>query len=227
MSRPTVIRVTNVKEHDFEPVPGLPAPLPEGEAILWQGAPHWRAFSERAMHIRLVGLYFAALIAWGIAGGVADKAGAAVIAVSSLRLAGLGLVAVAVLCGYGWLVARTTLYTVTTKRVVMRIGIALPVTIQVPFALIDGAAVQMSAGGSGDIALTLRAGTRIAYLLLWPHARPWKYTRSEPSLRGIADVAAVAQVLGRALAASAEQAAVAVPVVPAASDRPAHVPAAA
>ncbi|MEY3475503.1 MAG: hypothetical protein RL087_1961, partial [Pseudomonadota bacterium] len=30
-------------EHEFEAAPGLPAPLPVGERILWQGAPQWRA----------------------------------------------------------------------------------------------------------------------------------------------------------------------------------------
>ena len=29
-------------EHEFEPVPGLPETLPEGESMLWQGKPGWR-----------------------------------------------------------------------------------------------------------------------------------------------------------------------------------------
>ena len=34
--------VTGDGDVDFEPVPGLPAPLPAGETLLWQGAPDWR-----------------------------------------------------------------------------------------------------------------------------------------------------------------------------------------
>ena len=29
----------HVPEHDFEPQPGLPEPLPRDETLLWQGAP--------------------------------------------------------------------------------------------------------------------------------------------------------------------------------------------
>ena len=71
----------------------------------------------------------------------------------------------------------------------MRIGIALPITIQMAFPMLDAAGLTTAADGTGDIALTLRPGQRIAYLLLWPHARPWKLMRAEPTLRGIADAA--------------------------------------
>ncbi len=82
--------------------------------------------------------------------------------------------------------------------------------------------------GAGDIALSLLSGQRIAYLVLWPHARPWKFKRCEPSLRAIPDAAVVAQILGRALAASASQPAKAVSIpVPVDADDDARVPAAA
>jgi hypothetical protein len=221
-------RVTAIKEHDFEPVPGLPAPLPEGESILWQGSPHWLPVARRAMHIRLCAVYFGLLIAWGIVGGIGDGTAVLGLAVSSARLAALGGAAIALLCGFAWLVARTTIYTVTTRRVVMRFGIALPIIIQIAYPMIDAASVSAGSDGDGDIALTLRQGHKIAYLVLWPHARPWKLAKTEPSLRGIKHVAGVAQILGRALAASAAQAAVPVSI-PVASQgvSGAHVPAAA
>jgi hypothetical protein len=40
--------------------------------------------------------------------------------------------------------------------------------------------------------------------MLWPHARPWRMARAEPSLRAIPDAAHAGQILGRALAASAD-----------------------
>lgn len=203
-------RETSIKEHDYEPVPGLPADLPEGESILWQGAPHWRALAIRAMHIRLFAIYFAILVVWGVVGGVSDGETVRAIAVSALRLTGLGCVAIGLLTGYAWLAARSTMYTITTRRVVMRFGIALPVTIQIAYKMIDAAGVSTGANGAGDIALTLRQDQRVAYLVLWPHARPFRMKRSEPAFRGIQDAAAVAKILGRALPASASQPAKAV-----------------
>jgi len=57
--------------------------------------------------------------------------------------------------------------------------------------------------GTGDIALSVRDEERIGYLILWPHARPWRYARPEPSLRGLGDVDAVASLLSQALASNA------------------------
>jgi hypothetical protein len=47
----------------------------------------------------------------------------------------------------------------------------------------------------GDIAIELDGPDRIAYLHLWPHARPWELNRPQPMLRALADVAAVGSLL--------------------------------
>ena len=217
-----------MNEHDYEPLPGLPAPLPEGETILWQGTPSWKAFARRAMRVRLVAAYFALLALWGAAGQVASDSGFEQVAVSCLRIGALASAAIAILVLFAWLVARTTMYTITTRRVVMRFGIALPITIQISFRMIDSASAHICSDGSGDIALNLLSSQRIAYLVLWPHARPWKLTKAQPTLRGIPDAAAVAQILGRALAVSASQPARTISIPVAAADGAgARVPAAA
>lgn len=194
-----------MNEHDFEPMPGLPAPLPAGETILWQGSPNWEVLSRRALRVRVVGMYFLVLVAWGISGNISAGTPSMDIAISALRLSALAVVALALLALFAWLVARTTIYTITSRRVVMRFGIALPITIQIAFPMIDAAGLRTWPDGAGDIALALRPGQRIAYLVLWPHASPWKLMKAEPALRGVPDAAAVAQILGRALAASASQ----------------------
>lgn len=216
-----------MREHDYEPIPGLPALLPQGETILWQGAPRWQTFGRRAMRLRTVGGYFALLGLWGIIGWYSSGMSAADVALSTLRLSALGCAAIALLMLFAWLVARTTMYTITTHRVVMRFGIALPITIQMSFNMIASADVHMWADGAGDVALTLIPGRRIAYLVLWPHARPWKMAKAQPTLRSIPDAAKVAQTLGRALAASAAQPAKAVATAHAPVDADASVPAAA
>jgi hypothetical protein len=217
-----------MNEHDYEPVPGLPAVLPQGETILWQGAPCWRTLARRAMRVRLVAGYFVLLAAWGVSGRLAAGMPPSEVALSTLRLGALATVAIALLMLFAWLVARTTLYTVTTHRVVLRFGIALPITIQIPFRMIDSAGTHIWSDGTGDIAVSLMPGQRIGYMVMWPHARPWKLTRTQPALRGIADAAAVGLIVGRALAASASQPAKAVSIpVADAPGAGAHVPAAA
>ena len=217
-----------MNEHDYEPIPGLPAPLPPGETILWQGSPNWEVLARRALRVRMVGMYFVILIAWGISGNMSAGTPAIDTALSALRLSVLAVVALALLVLFAWLVARTTIYTITTRRVVMRFGIALPITIQIAFSMIDAAGLHVWSGDAGDIALALRPGQRIAYLVLWPHARPWKLTKAEPTLRSVPDAAAVAQILGRALAASASQPAKPVSVpADVVTDSGAQIPAAA
>jgi len=49
-------------EHDSEPVRGLPAVLPEGERVLWQGAPNWRSLALNAYHVRTLAYYFGAMV---------------------------------------------------------------------------------------------------------------------------------------------------------------------
>lgn len=196
-------RAYALREHGPEPVPGLPEPLPADEAVLWQGAPSVRALVTSVFHLRLIALYFFALGAWSVASSLSDGGTAADAAVGGLRLAALGAVPIALLALYARAIARTTVYTITSRRVVLRIGVALPVTINLPFAAVAGAGVRTGQGGTGDIALALTATHGVPWAMLWPHARPWRFGRAEPSLRALPDVAAVAAILARALAAEA------------------------
>jgi hypothetical protein len=53
-----------VMSHDdfeFEPIRGLPAMLPAGERLLWQGTPNWRGLAVRSYHVRKIAAYFAFL----------------------------------------------------------------------------------------------------------------------------------------------------------------------
>jgi hypothetical protein len=178
---------------------GLPAPLPEGEHILWQGAPQARAFAREALHERLVVLYFVtaacvvAAISWSKGRSPAE------IAVALALTAAACLAVVGLIRGYAALVARTSVYTLTTRRIVMRIGIAWPVTLNLPHAEIAGAAVRADPDGTGDLPIALGGTGRIAFVHLWPHARPWRVARPEPMLRAVPDVAQVAALLARSL----------------------------
>jgi hypothetical protein len=91
-----------------------------------------------------------------------------------------------------WMTARTTVYTVTNKRIVMRLGIVLTVTFNLPLKRIAAADVRSLDSGFGDISLALQGDDRIAWVHLWPSVRPWRINQPEPTLRAIADVQTVA-----------------------------------
>jgi hypothetical protein len=182
---------------------GLPEPLPRDERVLWEGAPRWTSLALHAFHARKAALYFAVLLAWRILANVTDGVSVGQAVTGSVGLALLAVLAVGLLCLMGWLTSRTALYTVTSERVVMRIGIVLTVTFNLPFRTVGSAGLKIRADGSGDIPLGLSGTDRIAYLHLWPHARPWHLKQPQPMLRGIPDAVRVAGILSRALAASA------------------------
>lgn len=182
---------------------GLPGPLPAGERILWQGAPTTSGLLVRVFHARLVIAWFAlCALAFGLAAGAPGAA---------LRIIGptlmVGAVGLALLWLLAWLTHRTTIYTITNRRIVLQAGIALPVTHNLPFAQIESASLRAFTDGSGDVPLQLRPGLRIAYLQLWPHARPWRLARTEPMLRSVPEAEAAAVLLAQALAAHADGAA--------------------
>ncbi len=196
------------KDHghdDFavEPVRGLPERPPEGEPILWQGAPSWRALAWRAFGIRIVLVYFAAMAVWRAADMALAGADLGAIGVGVAALAVMALAASAVLALMAYATAKTTVYTITTRRVAMRIGVALTVTVNLPFRWIASAALKTHSDGTTDIPLALEGETRLAYLVLWPHVRPWRFGRAEPMLRGVPDGGAVAERLAAALRADA------------------------
>jgi hypothetical protein len=186
-------------DFDVEPIPGLPERPPQGEVILWQGAPDWRLLARQVFHIRAVAFYFAALILWQFASNTHDGGTLTEALVPSALLIGFALLSVALLCALAWAMARATVYTLTNRRVVMRIGVALPVTFNLPFAKIEAANLKNGGHGTGDIALTLVPGERLAYLVLWPHARPWQLKQPQPTLRCIPNAAAVAAMMTQAI----------------------------
>lgn len=205
-----------IAEHDGEPIPGLPGPLPAGESILWQGAPEWRGIARRALFVRGIASYFALLAALQAANLVTQDAGAAEVAAGAGLLLVIGVVPVALLLLFAALSARTTLYTITSRRIVMRVGVALPMTVNIPFLLVDQAKAAHHGDGTGDLLVTLAAPHRASWLALWPHIRPFRVARPEPMLRALKDADVAAQVLSRALAAAAS---VPVPALAAAQDK--------
>jgi hypothetical protein len=200
--------VTKHDDFEREAQPGLPEPLPAGESVVWQGSPDWRSLARRAFHCYKVAGYFLLLAVWFAAEGLHDGVATTELIHTLGILGGLGVCSVGLLALLAWGSAREAIYTVTQKRVVMRFGVALRLTLNVPFRIVDAVAVKRHADGSGDIALALGTEDRVSYLVLWPHARPWRLRKPELTLRCIPDVERVAQLISWQLGAG-EQPAVA------------------
>jgi hypothetical protein len=190
-------------DYAVEPVWGLPEALPPGETLLWQGQPRWQALAVRVFHARKVAVYFALLAAWSVIDGVTGGLAAMAVLQGVATTVAVGALAVGVLVYLARLSARTTVYSITSRRIVMRIGMALPTSINLPYTVVQSAALRRHRDGTGDLPVTLGGKGRISYVLLWPHARPWHFGDPKPMLRGLAEPEAVAEVLSRALLAAA------------------------
>lgn len=182
-------------EHEFEPIPGLPEQLPEGEHIVWQGRPVSKPFAREVMKSYWLLGYFAVLVVWAIVAAIYDgRTFASIIfSVSVLGLLGAAIMGLCEL--YAWAVHKTTLYTITNRRIVMRIGAALSMTLNVPFSQIAAVNRTESKDGNGTLTVQLMNEQRFSWLVLWPHARPWRFAQPEPALRCIPEINEATEIL--------------------------------
>lgn len=189
-----------MREHAFEPVRGLPGLLPPDETLIWQGAPDWKVLARRTYLGDWVAAYFAAIMVWRLVGGLADGDGLVAAITYMLWVVPVAAAALGIIALIAWGTARSAVYSITSKRVVMRIGVALTMSINVPFKRIISADLKPLPGGCGDIALGIGGQDSFAYWALWPHARPWHFGQPQPMMRAVPDAGTVATILGEALA---------------------------
>lgn len=186
-----------------EPVPGLPQALPADEVILWQGGADTRTLARHAFHVRSIGIYFlAAAVLRGVVGVSMGQPLEEVLRTSAM-IGALGLFAIAVLAMLAWAMARRALFTITSKRVVIRHGVAIRKYINIPFKDLQSVEIRRHGSGFGDIALASETKPAVPYFHLWPFARPLRFTNTVPLLRAVADVDDVAQRLAAAVKAQA------------------------
>lgn len=167
-----------IREYEWEPVRGLPERLPSGEVILWQGSPDWRAVAGTVLHIRAVALWFVAVAGFAfVAGGTG--------ALGALVTLGVGLVCCAIVAGLAWAQARTTVYTLTARRIVLRFGVALTKCVNLPLGMIASADAKPAGFGCQDLALATTDRFPLGYVQMWPHVRPGRFASPVPMLRGL------------------------------------------
>jgi hypothetical protein len=185
-------------EYEFEAALGLPEPLPQDEIILWQGAPNWISMAKHVFRLQWLSLYFAVIVIWqlisvaGSEGGLA--AGWSSVALA-FALAVIGLILIGLLAYWS---ATEALYTLTNRRIVMRVGIVLTVTFNLPYKTLGSAGLKLYKDGTGDIPMQIATEDKIAYFHLWPHARPWRLATPEPMMRCVPEAKQVAAILTEA-----------------------------
>ncbi len=202
--------MTHPDQHHYdadEPVRGLPARLPHGEEILWQGAPQWWSLARTCFRIQWVALYFVCMLAWDFYSAWSQGWTLHDTAISLGRFSVLIVFVLAMVAFLSWAIASTTVYTLTNRRLVIRAGVALPKSVNIPYRRIDSAALKLNPNGTGNVELIPNPQDRIAYFLIWPHLRGLHFNRAHPTLRAVADAENVARILGAALAADAQRAA--------------------
>lgn len=191
-------------DFELEPVEGLPERPPEGEEILWQGRPDWWQLTWESLSLPWVLGYFAVLTMWRFI-AVVDQMPFGQAIGATVPFVILCAVVVGLLCITGFAQARCTLYTVTNRRVAMRIGAALTMTLNLPYTQIANAMLDLRKNGKGTIAFETLSGTKLSYLLCWPHVRPWHLNPTQPSLRCIPNAEDVAGVIADAARARVSQ----------------------
>lgn len=186
------------RDFDFEPQPGLPAPLPAGEVLLWQGSPDAATLARDAYKIRWITGYMVVLALWrgGSAWADAGPSGAIATLIPYLVLA---LAAYGVIRLLAWAQARAAIYSITSARIILRIGAALPITYTIPFSCIEAAALSSTTpGATGTLAFATRGNIRLSWAVLWPHVRPWHLRVPQPAFRAVPDAARVGRIFADA-----------------------------
>jgi hypothetical protein len=194
----------SVGEYEDEPVRGLPDYLPDDETLVWQGEPDFKVMARRVFQLRNVSLYFVVLIAIHLGVQLSQGGGLTEVLLGSSWMLGLGLLAIGILALLAYAYARSTVYTLTDKRLVMRFGVAMPMMVNLPLQIVASADMKRFNDGSGDIIFSLSQRKRLSYVMLWPNVRPWHFNPTQPALRSVRNVDALAAALASVVNTSRE-----------------------
>ena len=170
--------------------------IPTGEKIVWYGRPDIRRFCLSAMGLKYVLVYLLFAIIFDIYSnlegpGISSYIGGILPYILSFSLALILLV----LIGISQVVS--TFYVITSKRIIIKSGVALIFMLNVPFSKIYNIQKQELSDGTGSISLELLGNKRIPFFACWPSVRPWYFNNPQPTFRCISDVNVVALYLSK------------------------------
>lgn len=172
-------------EYEDEPVEGLPENLPEGEKIIWQGQPRVAAMAKRVFYVPQLSLYFGLLIAGHTIFRLMEGVAGAQVMGTLVWQSGLAGTVLLLLWWLSRSYARSVLYTLTSERLVIRSGVALPMMVNIPIEQVTAADLRLHRDGTGDILLQPSEDRQLYWVLLWPNVSPWYSRPVKPLLRGL------------------------------------------
>jgi len=172
-------------EYEDEPVEGLPENLPEGERIIWQGQPRVAAMAKRVFYVPQLTLYFGLLIAGHTIFRLMEGVAGAQVMGTLVWQSGLAGTVLLLLWWLSRSYARSVLYTLTSERLVIRSGVALPMMVNIPIEQLTAADLRLHRDGTGDILLQPSEDRKLYWVLLWPNVSPWYSRPVKPLLRGL------------------------------------------
>lgn len=177
---------------------GVNEALPAGERVLWEGSPDARALARHLFFVRPVSVYLSAMVLWWVAVNAAQAGttGFWVTLATQLLMSG-GVVVSAWM--FARAIARGTTYAITDRRIVLNFGVIFPLTINLPLRYVQGASAKQFRDKTGQIAVQLAAKEKLAWIVLFPHVRPWEFNNPQPLLRGLKDPVRVGEILREAV----------------------------
>ncbi|MEM8983288.1 MAG: photosynthetic complex putative assembly protein PuhB [Pseudomonadota bacterium] len=175
-----------------------PANEESAEAILWEGQPTNSGMFWRAFGARWIALYLAVLLVYRVVDALGSNGGTAAVTGAIVSVAVLTAILATIIGGLAYLTTRASAYTITDRRVIIDLGVALPMRVDVPIRLIQRADLLRHSDGSGDIVFTLTGEDRAKYFVFWPHVRPFRWLRVQPTLRSIVDIDGATRALATA-----------------------------
>ena len=165
--------------------------IPENEEVIWHGRPNLRRFSLSALGLRYLMLYLLIISITTFSSNFGNLTLLLFLQmmfpyIISCCLAGIILVVI----GISQVIP--TVYVITSKRIIIKSGLALIFMLNVPFDKVANIDKKVFNDGCGDISFKLIGNKRIPFFAGWPSVRPWYFNDPEPTFRCIPDVDVVA-----------------------------------
>ncbi len=182
---------------DKSPPKDILSVIPKDEEILWNGRPDLRRFCLSALGLRYIAVYL--IVITGVI--FFNNFGNFSLAVFLEKMFPYILscfIAVILLVVIGASQVMPTVYVITSKRIIIKSGLALIFMLNVPFDKISNIDKQVLKDGCGNISFKLISNKRVPFFASWPSVRPWHFNNPEPTFRCIADVDVVAFKLAKA-----------------------------
>ena len=182
---------------DKSPPKDILGAIPENEDIIWYGRPELRRFCLSALGLRYLLLYLLIVALFNLSSNFGNFSFFIYLEIMVPYIISCFLATV-LLVIIGISQVMPTVYVITSKRIIIRSGMALIFMLNVPFDKIANIDKQIFKDGCGNISFKLINNKRVPFFASWPSVRPWYFNNPEPTFRCISNVDVIALKLADA-----------------------------